>query len=419
VSRHAPNSAVALASVLVVGVVAGGAYLLAGEPPLPTAGGRVHLDGTASVVRADGTAEMLADGDIVHPGDEIEVTGGTLVLELAAGGTVEGRAGRAAAADTLLEVGAPVRLLAGDLLADGPSGLSVDAAGTVVTLEGDGDDGRGDGAARIARDLAVTTATYEGVAVVDSAGEHRGVAALRQLSVSSVGRLPASVDPVRTDATDPWDLRYLGEAIDLTRRLDSLSRSFTVLGSELSAGDLRGLLPSLDRVASFGPELLAPGRGAGETIVGAAITSRAAGADSDFGERWGDVFAFRDDGATWGLVALDQRVTGGDLLADVEAALGRTLGEPTDGEVASGLPSGSGSTVGTGPGGTGSSTAPSSPTSVVTVPSTPVTLPSTPPTTSPTIPPPTLPPPDEVLPDAGDVLDGLLDPIEDLVGGLL
>ena len=111
--------------------------------PCPTAVG-VHLDGIASVVRAHGTAESFHDGDIVHPGDEIEVTSGTLVLELAAGGTVEARAGYDGAADSLFEVGAPVRLLAGDLLAAGPSGVAVDAAGTLVTLEGDDD-----GAARL------------------------------------------------------------------------------------------------------------------------------------------------------------------------------------------------------------------------------------------------------------------------------
>ena len=428
-NRGAGNAAVGLAVVLVAGGVAVGAHLLDGESPLPTAGGRVHLDGTASVVRSDGSAGALRDGDIVHPGDEIEVTDGTMVLELAAGGAVEGRAGHDGADDSLLEVGAPVRLLAGDLLATGPSGVAVDAAGTIVTLD-DGDDGdgaEGESAARVSRDLAVTTSTYLGAVAVDSAGEHRVVDALRELSVSSVGRLPADVEPVRTDATDPWDLRYLGEAIDLTRRLDTLSRSFTVLGTDLDVDDLGRLLPAVGDAGDddVDPSMLAPDRRAGETIVGAAIATRTGGPGS-LAERWHSVFSFRDDGATWGLVALDHGVDGVELLADVEAALGRTLGT-TSGEVANGSPGGgsvagtpTGAGAGAGAGGAapGPTTGPGGGTSVTVPPGAPV--PPTLPTTPPTLPPTTLPPPPEGLPPpVDDVLDGLLDPVEDLLGGLL
>ena len=122
--------------------------------------------------------------------------------------------------------------------------------------------------------------------------------ALRELSVAAVGRLPSELEPVRTDPIDPWDLRYLGEAIDLTRRLDTLSRSFTVLGTELDPDDLRRLLPSLDgepvgrrcwpwpvgraRPSSGLPSPAAPAR---EVVVP---------------ERWDSVFSFRDDGGRLG-----------------------------------------------------------------------------------------------------------------------
>jgi hypothetical protein len=417
-ARQATNLMVALGVATVVIVVAGLAAAFRSEAPLPTAGARVHLDGQATVVRADGTAEQLADGDVVHPGDEVEVVSGTAVLELAAGGTVEGRARRGEVAGTLLEVGAPVRLLAGDLLAEGTTGVAVEAAGTRVVLDGDDPDR----AARIRRGLAVTTATYRGAATIDSAGEHRAIPALRQLSVASVGRPASDAEPIRADATDPWDLRYLGGAIDLTRRLDALSRSFTAAGlTRASAADYEALLPALADEPSFDTVALRADRLAGETVVGAAIAVLADG--GEFEHRWDEVFAFRDAGAAWGLVALELGVGDTPVLELVQAALDRATTVPT-GEVAASvpgsLPSEPASTAGSTPNPEGGTTPAGGDPSAPTVPptTTPLLPPTTSPPTTPTLPPP--PTPEEPIPDTGsDLLDELVEPVEDLLGGLL
>jgi hypothetical protein len=59
----------------------------------------------------------------------------------------------------------------------------------------------------------------------------------------------------------------------------------------------------------------------GELLVGAAISTE--GKRGRFAERWSQVFQFRDDGAAWGLVALDQQVNRSPLLTGVDAAIGR------------------------------------------------------------------------------------------------
>ncbi len=55
--------------------------------------------------------------------------------------------------------------------------------------------------------------------------------------------------------------------------------------------------------------------------MGAAIVLE--GTRGTFAERWAGVFGFRDEGAQWGLVALDQGVTRVPLLARVDAAVAR------------------------------------------------------------------------------------------------
>lgn len=413
--RHAPHGMVAVVAALsAIVMVAGVAAIVAEDESLPTAGARVRLAGEAFVEDVDGSRRSLDDGDIVGPGDIVEVTGGTAVLELADGGTVEGREGRDTVDDSRLEVGAPVRLLAGDALVAGPAGVAVEAAGTIVTLRS-----ANDSAARIRRELAVTTATYEGSTAVDSAGQRRAVPALRQLGVASVGRPPTEAAPLRFDDSDPWDLRYLGGAIALTRSLDALSVTFTAQGvARTSASDYEALLPKLADEPTFDSNDLDRSRPAGETLVGAAIA--ALGERTSFDRRWDEVFDFRDQGAAWGLVAFDQGVDDGPVLADVDRALALSVQLVPPEEVAAPPPTAPPATVPpsptTAPPATSgpSTTEPNSP-----APTTPTTPP---PPTNPLDPPPTLPDvnPENPVPDTGSgILDGLLQPVNDLLGGLL
>lgn len=410
--RVGQRTLVAIVGALTVVVFLGGILaLFAGDDPLPAAGARVRLDGIGSVTRTDGSSAALRDGTVLRPGDQIEVEEGTAVLELAGGGSIEARSGGTDVDDTRIEVGAPSELLAGDALVVGPAGVGIEAAGTRIVLRGT------DAAARVRRELAVTTATYRGSAAVDSAGQAVEVPAYRQLAVSSVGR-PSDPDPLEVDNADPWDQRFLGAAIALTRSLDGLSSTYTAQGGGArSAGDLERLLPRLGDESDFGASYLDAERPNGETLVGAAIA--VLGGRGSFDDRWRGVFDFRDEGADWGLVALDQGVSDQPVLQEVEAALTRSV-EPT--EVAAPPPPVTPTTPTT--------TTPTTPTPTTATPATPrpttgtttpTTAPPTTPTTAPLVPIPTLPvDPAQPLPETGNgLLDGLLEPVGDLLSGLL
>jgi hypothetical protein len=397
------------AVVLLGGVLA----LVADDEALPAAGARVHLEGVGTITRTDGSSNELRDGAVLRPGDAVEMEEGTAVLELAGGGTVEVRSGVGDVDDSRIVVGSPLRLQAGDALAEGPEGVAVEAAGTLLTL-------RGPSAARIRRELAVTTATYEGAVDVDSAGQARTVPAYRQLAVASVGRIPDDADPLDIDTADPWDQRFLGGAIALTRSLDSLSRTFTAQGARrTSAADFTAVLPILGDEDGFDSSLLDDARPDGETLVGGAIAALAP--EGSFGRRWAEVFAFRDAGAEWGLVAFDQRVEEEPVLREVEAALSRSVTAPT-GEVAAPPPPPTPTTAPT----TSTPSTSAAPTTAGTTPTTAPTTTAAPPVTTivpPIVPPlPTIPPvdPADPLPETGNgLLDGLLQPVSQLLGGLL
>src|SRR3546814_15379936 len=81
------------------------------------------------------------------------------------------------------------------------------------------------------------------------------------------------------------------------------------------------VLPSLSGVVEL-VELVVPDRPTGETLIGAAIADLSRG--GSFRERWGEIFDFRDAGAEWGLVALDQQVSADPLLGAVESAIAST-----------------------------------------------------------------------------------------------
>lgn len=277
----------------------------------------VSVAGEAVVRRAgDDEVRRLADGETVSSGDEIEVVEGTVVLSLTDGTTLEGRA-TTSERPTELRFGPVPSLQRGDLLVVAPAGYIVEAAGTMIEL-----DGAGPSAARLRATLQVEVATYEGLVHVDSAGRTRDVPALRQLTISSLGRPASTPDPLAYETDDPWDRRYLGEAIDLGRRLDAFERAVTVAVPPATAAlpaTYRQLLPALNAQPDFLPQQLDPSHDAGEVLVGAAIVVRSEG--GSFASRWEDVFAFRDAGAEWGLVALDQGADLDALVSDVETAI--------------------------------------------------------------------------------------------------
>lgn len=407
---------VLLLAVLVL-VAAGGACSRDGLDPGEA---RVSVSrGANVVVAAPGKAGERVSGERTFPaGSTVTVVAGRAGVELASGPELELRRG------SELRLGRQPSLLRGDLLVSstGDNPLTVLAAGSEVRVRG---------SARLARDLAISAASYRGSLRLNSAGRILDVPALRQGDIPSLGVVPSRPEPLDYDPDDQWDRRFLGEAIELGEELEAKSEGFTSSlrpGEGRTPGYFRLLVPALESEPGFGPPLLRDGRPPGETLVGATIAVSTS--QGSFVARWREVFSFRDDGAPWGLVALDQRVDDSDaLVQSLDAAIGRAglaFAPPAGGAPGARSPAGGSGTLDTtstgsgtqsGGGGGTPGSVPSPPTSSPSAPAPTPTVPRVPPTT---LPPPTLPPlvgspqpPGEPQPVAP------VQPLVDTIGGLL
>lgn len=386
-------------AALAVGLL--GAALVGCSDDGPERGGaRLEVDGTAVVERAGGDEDVVTSRTDLARGDRVRVTDGTARLDVR-GGTLELRAADGDAEDSTVLVREVPELEAGAVLVTTDRSISLSAAGTDVHV--------GTGAATVSRTLGVSIATYEGTSRIDSAGQERDVPALRELAVPALGRPPRAALPLAYDASDPWDRRYLAAAIELGERLEALARGYTdnlAPGEGTTVAFYRSVLPGLADEPELTSDLLEPVRPPGETLVGAAITEL--GERGSFVQRWQATFGFRDEGAAWGLVALDQRVDRTPLLGSVELAL-----------EASPLPFE----------GPPSPAPPAEPPAPAPAPEPGPTTPAPPPATTTAPPPPapttTAPPPPAEVPGGSDdgvlspALEPVVEPTNELLGGLL
>jgi hypothetical protein len=357
----------------------------------PKAGeARLRVDGQADLVRQGGGHEVVTDRADVRVGDEVRLTKGTGTLTLKGGAKLELRGGLDGAAASQVVMGPKPVVKAGDVLVTAPEGQTVSAVGTDLQVT--------DGSARVSSGVGLDVAAYDGDVALDSGGQHRTVPALREMQVPALGLPPESPHPLAYRPSDPWDRRFLSDAIELGQRLEAIAAGYT---SNLSRGEGRTVafyeqvLPGLEDEPTFTADLLDPGRPAGDTLVGAAISEL--GRRGTFVERWHSVFAFHDEGAAWGLVALDQGVDRAPLLGTVNEAV-------------------QGSPLAIGPPPTRPEVPPAGAVTTVTPPS---SGSGPPPTTSTTRPPTTTttqPPPD----DGGNgLLNPVLDPVTNLLSGVL
>ncbi len=358
---------------------------------------RLEVDGQALLVRRGGDREVVADDRAtVRPGDRVEVTEGTATMDLRAGTRLELRAGLGDAADSRVLMGKVPELESGDLLVATPASTRVEAAGTTVEVER--------GSAQVSRSLGMGVASYDAAVSLDSAGQDRAVPSLREMRVPALGRPPQVPRPLSYDGRDPWDRRFLGAAIELGDRLESIATGYTQNlneGEGRTPGFFRLVLPGLEDEAEFGAQLIDLDRPPGETLVGAAIADL--GRRGGFAQRWASVFDFKDAGAHWGLVALDQAVSRAPLLGSIEDAVASSplafgdplpRSDPRRGETAAPPP-------------------------VVSPPSTEPPTTSTPPPPPTTEPPPQPPPADPVTPVLDPVLEPAVDTLVGMVDGLL
>lgn len=368
----------AAAGVALVAVIALVAMSFRGDAPGADEA-RLDVDGSATVTGVDGSEETVTDSATLSFGDVVSVQSGTATLEFAAGQQYELRAASGESVDSELVVETPPTLLAGDALVAGgfPAAIRYDT--TIVSAQG----------ALKVRAGVPEAAAYSGRATISGAGRLDEVVGLRQVVLTA----SATPEPFAYDGTDPWDRRFLGEAIAFGQRLEALARGYT---SDLqpataqSVSFFESVLPALDAEREFNADLL-DDRPAGETLVGAAIVIQ--GREGTFRERWDEVFAFRDAGAAWGLVALDQGVSSAPVLEAIELAI--------DGSPLSDDP-------------------PPATTTTRPAPSSPTTAPQTPTTPPPTTPPPDGPPPDGPPPDDDDgVLTPVVTPVEEILTDVL
>jgi hypothetical protein len=359
---------------------------------------RLSTKGRALVTAVNGQHRTVTGTVALHSGETVEAVDDAMTVELPDGSTVEGRPSFKSSDPTRVKIAQPVELLAGDLLVTATAGADVDSGGNRVHLDSAV---AGTSAARVSRSLAVGAAVYRGSATFDSAGQTRVIPALRALEVSALGRPPTAASPLKVDdtQTDPWDRRFLGEAIDLGHTLANYSNVYTrTLGSGngVTVGAYKTALPALANEGDFTPALLAASpHDSGETFIGAAIASLSR--RGTFVERWREAFAFRDAGANWGFVALDQGVASDPLLSAIQDALNATqfqfalAGQPP--------------TATTAPPSTGAG---------------PTTTPTTQSGGTTTTTPPTTPPPTTTLvpPSGTPLVDGIVKNVNDLLGGL-
>jgi len=387
------------------------------------AAGRLELDGRAEVTETGGGVREISRSATLRDGEQVKILDGTATLSLGPGRELELRRDTTVRL-TLEELAggttAPrAQLVGGDVLV-----VAAEQQPAVVTA-GDTEVEVTAGAARVSTGLTVTVANYQGAAGVGTGGRAASVAALRQVSVPAPG-LPSRPAPIVVDASHPWDQRYLGDAIDLGNQLASRSVGFTaqLRPGQANPAFFRQILPDLAR-QQFDDALYDPLLAPGETLVGAAITL--AGNQGTFADRWRDVFTFHEEGASWGLVALDQGVDRAAVLSAVDAAIARVPGlAPTP--TGAGTGAGMGSTGGTAGGGGGGqvaaprpgatpTTAPATGGSSAAAPTTPTTAPGPTGGTGPGQPAP--------LPDRGPVdlglpiVDDTLNTVIDALSGLL
>jgi hypothetical protein len=298
------------------------------------AAGRLTVDGQAEVFRPGEARREVTGTRNLELGDRVRVRQGTAVIHLPDDRQLELRQGT----DVELQdggSGASVRpsLMGGDLLVvSGDKPLAVGAEGGEVAVHGDG---------RLSKGVALLVAVYKGTAQLSAGESTLTVPALRQTSLRATGQFPSKLTPLEYAPADGWDQRYLSDAIELTNQLNARSQGFSAqLGPSegRSYTYFRDLFPRLAAEPGFTASLVNPSRPPGDTVVGAAITLE--GTHGGFADRWAEVFAFRDLGAPWGLVALDQEVRQVPLLASVDGAIGRGPAQ-----FAEGRPGGSPSSV--------------------------------------------------------------------------
>ncbi len=305
--------------------VPAGVALLGAAALVPAVGGdgpgageaRVLVDGTAVVTEADGDTRTVRDDRVdVGPGDEIAITEGRATFEMAGDVRLEGLGPDGGRPGTTVEMAVAPELVTGRLLAVAPEPLDVEAGDTTVSIAPAGSTA---GAARLDRRLGLGVGTYRGRVELDTAGRQAEVPRYRRVEVAAPGALGAEGRPLRYEADDAWDRRFLGEALVIDSQVAPLLAALAPAERDrfLDPATLRQAIPDLP-AEGLAARLAALDDG-GEALVLAAIAL--AVDDGSFATAWDEASDFQADGAPWGLAALDQGARSADVLPTLRGAL--------------------------------------------------------------------------------------------------
>lgn len=262
----------------------------------------------------------------LQTGDLVTVGSGTAKVALPNGGHLE------------LRAGSSVRFRSGPAVQSGD--LLVQSASSPVHVDAGFGDVSVDGTVRLQRDLALNVGTYAGTATLHS-GRTLVVPWLREVEVPSVGVAPDPT-PLRISDADAWDVRFLGQALDLTRELDDRSRyvdANAAPGADQAVFYRHAFTPLATTIA-FDDALLRSAYPAGVPHPGDAFiaTAIALSGPGPFADRWHAAFALRASGAQWGIVALDQHANPTGVVELLNTAVSASAVTPTVTALADGPP---------------------------------------------------------------------------------
>ena len=312
------------ATALVLACVGASALAACNRATIQPGNARLSFErARVQVASAGGALESVDRGRTLSRGDRVKVVSGDAELRLARGARLLLRSGSEVVVERAPE------LRAGEVVADvDDAPLTLRSSGSSVEVVS--------GASRVRAGLAFTAGVYSGSARLRTGDRSLRVPAYRQASIAAFGVLPSAPAPLEYSVTDRWDLRYLGPAIDIGEELQDRSDGFSNQlrpNEGLTPGFYEILLPSLTGSAFDGCPAaldgsLGEGRRPGEVLVGTSLALQAR--RGTFADRCSRAFAFRDDGATWGLVALDLGVRSlPSIRRELVAAIGRLPGQAT------------------------------------------------------------------------------------------
>jgi hypothetical protein len=208
-------------------------------------------------------------------------------------GTISARPGTTIEFD-----GTSPRITRGDALVEGQDFSVLASAANIVV----------DGIARVRQQLSLEVGVYEGEAIVKTVTDSHAVPALRRAVIAGMaGSALGTTMPLMLAASDSWDRRLMGDALELDAALTSRSRGLTIQIANAPA-ELRDRV--LATASSKWHELspLSDDEPLGELVVAAEIAKAAHSTVAAMKEAVKDELAQRAEGASWGVIAISRGV---------------------------------------------------------------------------------------------------------------